>query len=180
MTEAVIVEAVRTPFARSGGGYREIPPDELLATALDGLVQRADIDAADIDDVIAGAVTQAGEQGANVARLSVLLADFPVQVPAVSLNRMCGSSQQAVHFAAQAIEAGDATYAIGCGVESMTRVPMFSDIGGGYEKLNPKLLERHHLIHQGESAERIAERWSLSRDELDAYSAESPLQTMQP
>src|SRR5947209_1536630 len=159
MSEAVILEAVRTPFARRGGAYRETRPDRLLAHTLQELVQRARIDAGQVEDVITGAVTQAGEQGANVGRLAVLLAGFPVQVPAVTLNRMCGSSQQAVHFAAQAIAAGDIRYGIAAGVESMTRVPMFSDIGGGFEKLNPDLRARHDLIHQGESAERIAEKW---------------------
>jgi acetyl-CoA acetyltransferase family protein len=103
----------------------------------------------------------------------VLLAGFPVEVPAVTLNRMCGSSQQAVHFASQAIAAGDMSYAIGCGVESMTRAPMFSDIGGGFEKLNPDLLEKQELIHQGESAERIADKWGISREDADALSASS-------
>jgi acetyl-CoA acyltransferase len=103
----------------------------------------------------------------------VMLAGFPVTVPAVSLNRMCGSSQQAVHFASQAIAAGDMTYAIGSGVESMTRVPMFSDIGEGYEALNPDLLEKQELIHQGESAERIADRWGITREDVDALATES-------
>src|SRR5439155_3836665 len=173
MAESVIIEAVRTPFARRGGAYRDIRPDRLLAHALQGVVGRAGLPAERIDDVIVGAVTQAGEQGANVGRLAVLLAGFPVRVPAVTLNRMCGSSQQAAHFAAQAIAAGDMTYAIAAGVESMTRVPMFSDIGGGFEKLNPELRARHDLIHQGESAERVADRWRLGRDEVDALAAES-------
>ncbi len=103
----------------------------------------------------------------------MLLAGFPVSVPAVTLNRMCGSSQQAVHFAAQEIAAGDAKYAIGAGVESMTRVPMFSDIGGGYEKLNPAVLEKYDLIHQGESAERMAEKWQITRNDVDQFAAES-------
>src|SRR5437660_7116160 len=102
MSEAVILEAVRTPFARRGGAYRDTRPDRLLAHALEGLVRRAGIDPGKIEDVLAGAVTQAGEQGANVARLAVLLAGFPVRVPALTLNRLCGSSQQAVHSAAQA------------------------------------------------------------------------------
>src|SRR5262249_45549300 len=133
--EAVILEAVRTPFARRGGAYRDVRPDRLLAHALQALVRRAGIDPGKIEDVLAGPVTQAGEQGANVGRLAVLLAGFPPQVPALTLNRMCGSSQQAVHSAAQAVAAGDIDYAVAGGVESMTRVPMFSDIGGGYEKL---------------------------------------------
>ncbi len=173
MTDAVILEAVRTPFARRQGAYREIPPDRLLAHALTGLVERAGCEAARVDDVITGAVTQAGEQGCNVGRLAVLLAGFPVEVPAVTLNRMCGSSQQAVHFAAQAVAAGDMDYVIGAGIESMTRVPMFSDIGGGFEKLDPALFERYELIHQGESAERVAEKWNLRRNQADQFSAES-------
>ncbi len=173
MSEPVILEAVRTPFGRRGGAYREIRPDRLLAHTLQALIQRAGLAPRLLDDVITGCVTQAGEQGANIGRLAVMLAGFPVTVPAVSLNRMCGSSQQAVHFASQAIAAGDASYVIGCGVESMTRVTMFSDIGGGFEKLNPELLTMHNLIHQGESAERIAERWGLSRGELDAFAMDS-------
>jgi acetyl-CoA acyltransferase len=173
MPEAVILEAVRTPFGRRGGAHRDTRPDRLLALALRGLVDRAGLDPARVEDVITGAVTQAGEQGANVGRLAVLLAGFPVEVPAVTLNRMCGSSQQAAHFAAQAVAAGDMGYAIAAGVESMTRAPMFSDVGGGFERLNPELRARHELIHQGESAERVAERWRISRREADAFAAES-------
>ncbi|WP_034386737.1 thiolase family protein [Deinococcus sp. YIM 77859] len=173
MSEAVILEAVRTPYARRGGAYREVRPDALLALALRGLMDRAGLDPARVEDVVTGAVTQTGEQGANIGRLAVMLAGFPQEVPAVSLNRMCGSGQQAIHFAAQGVDAGDQTYAVGAGVESMTRTPMFSDIGGGFERLNPELLGKVNLIHQGESAERIAERWGFSRADLDAYSAES-------
>jgi acetyl-CoA acetyltransferase family protein len=171
--EAVLLEAVRTPFARRGGAYRDVRPDRLLAHALQGLVRRVGIDPGRIEDVLTGAVTQAGEQGANVGRLGVLLAGFPVRVPALTLNRMCGSSQQAVHSAAQAIAAGDLDYAIAAGVESMTRAPMFSDLGGGFERLNPELRARHDLVHQGESAERVADRWRLSREEADGLAAES-------
>jgi acetyl-CoA acetyltransferase family protein len=172
MPESVILEAVRTPFARRAGAFRETRPDRLFAHALQGLIERSRIDPAKIEDVINGTVTQAGEQGANVGRLGVLLAGFPVQVPAVTLNRMCGSSQQALHFAAQAVAAGDMHYAIAGGVESMTRTPMFSDVAGGFEKLNPDLA-RFQLIHQGESAERIAEKWHISREEVDSFAAES-------
>jgi acetyl-CoA acetyltransferase family protein len=173
MREAVILEAVRVPFGKRGGAYRQTRPDSLLAHTLCGLTDRAGLDPARLDDVITGCVTQAGEQGANIGRLAVLLADFPVAVPATTLDRMCGSGQQAVHFAAQAIAAGDMDYAIGGGVESMTRAPMFSNIGGGFERLNPDLLERYELIHQGESAERMAEKWHISRAEADAFAAES-------
>jgi len=171
--EPVIVEAVRTPFGHRGGAFREVRPDALLARVLAGLVERTGVGPEQVEDVVNGTVTQTGEQGANVGRLAVMLAGFPVTVPAVSLNRMCGSSQQAVHFASQAIAAGDMTYAIGSGVESMTRVPMFSDIGEGYEALNPDLLEKQELIHQGESAERIADRWGITREDVDALATES-------
>jgi acetyl-CoA acyltransferase len=152
-----------------------VRPDALLARTLDGLLERSGLDAEKVDDVINGTVTQAGEQGANVGRLGVLLAGFPVTVPAVSLNRMCGSSQQAAHFASQAIAAGDIGYAIASGVESMTRAPMFSDTGNGASgfEINPDLLEKQDLIHQGESAERIAEEWRISRQDLDALATES-------
>jgi len=178
MAVPVILAALRTPFGKRGGAFRDTRPDSLLAHALQGVVTRAGADPARVEDVICGTVTQAGEQGANIGRLGVLLAGFPVEVPAVSLNRMCGSSQQAVHFAAQAIAAGDARYAIGCGVENMTRVRMFADIDpdgrhGGFGGLNPALFERYELIHQGESAERMAERWQLAREALDAFAIES-------
>jgi acetyl-CoA acyltransferase len=173
MNEPVILEAVRTPFARHGGSFREERPDALLAHALRGLVERTGIDPEEIEDVVNGTVTQTGEQGANIGRLGVMLASFPVTVPAVTLNRMCGSSQQAIHFASQAIAAGDISYAIASGVESMTRAPMFSDIGSGYEALNPDLLRKQDLIHQGESAERIADKWKITREDVDALSAES-------
>ncbi len=178
MAQPVILAAVRTPFGKRGGAFRDTRPDSLLAHALQSVVARGGIDQSRIEDVVCGTVTQAGEQGANVGRLGVLLAGFPVEVPAVSLNRMCGSSQQAVHFAAQEVAAGDARYAIGCGVENMTRVRMFFDIDpdgryGGFGGLNPELFARYELIHQGESAERLAERWQLSRQALDEFSIES-------
>src|SRR5215204_6600937 len=175
MREPIILEAVRTPFAKAGGAFREVRPDALLAHTLDGLLQRAGFDAEKIEDVVNGTVTQAGEQGANIGRLGVMLAGFPVTVPAVSLNRMCGSSQQAVHFASQAIAAGDISYAIASGAESMTRAPMFSDTGNGETgfEVNPDLLEKQDLVHQGESAERMAEKWEIPREDLDAFAAES-------
>ena len=179
MPEAVIIDAVRTAFGRRGGALREQRPDAMLAHVLKAVVQRAGADPAKIEDVVDGTVTLAGEQGANPGRLGVLLAGFPIEVPGVSLNRMCGSSQQAVHFAAQAVAAGDMRYAIGSGVESMTRVPMFLDISlgregiTGFDSLNPELFKHHELIHQGESAERIAQKWGLSRQAVDEFSKES-------
>lgn len=172
MSQAVIVDAVRTPFARRDGLFKEIRPDALLSLALKGLAERTSIDPAKVEDVVTGCVTQAGEQGANIGRLAVMLAGFPVEVPAVSLNRMCGSSQQAVHFAAQEVAAGDARYAIGAGVEHMTRAPMFSDVGG-LDKMNPELFSRFELIHQGESAERMADKWKITRQDCDEFSMES-------
>jgi acetyl-CoA acetyltransferase family protein len=173
MREAVILDAIRTPFGKRGGAYRAESSVCLLAHALRGLAARSGLLPDQIDDVLTGVVTQTGEQGANLGRQAVLLAGWPVTVPALTLNRMCGSSQQAIHGAAQAIVAGDGEYAVAAGVEHMTRVPIFSDIGGGYEMLEPALLARYDLIHQGESAERIAERWEISRQEADAYAAES-------
>ncbi|PPE67542.1 thiolase family protein [Caldimonas caldifontis] len=179
MSQPVIIDAVRTAFGRRKGALRETRPDDLLAFAVRGLVERSGVVPEQIDDLIAGCVSQAGEQGANVGRLAVLLSGLPTRVAGVSLNRMCGSSQQAVHFAAQAIAAGDARYVIAGGVESMSRVPMFLDVTlgrfefTGFEALNPALLERHALVHQVESAERIAEHWGLSRADCDEFAKES-------
>jgi acetyl-CoA acyltransferase len=171
MPQPVIVDAIRTPFARKGGAYREIRPDALLSQALKGLTDRVGLEPAKIEDVVTGCVTQSGEQGANVGRLAVLLAGFPVEVPAVTLNRMCGSSQQAIHFAAQQVAAGDANFSIGAGVEHMTRAPMFSDVGD-LGRLNPQLA-KFNLIHQGESAERMAEKFHITRKDVDEFSMES-------
>ncbi|REK09892.1 MAG: thiolase family protein [Planctomycetota bacterium] len=171
MPQPVVVEVLRTPFGRKGSVFREVRPDSLLATALAGLCERAGVDSSKIEDVVTGCVTQAGEQGANIGRLAALLAGFPVEVPAVSLNRMCGSSQQAIHFASQQIAAGDAYYTIGCGVENMTRAPMFSDVGT-LDKLNPDLA-KFNLVHQGESAELLADKYNITREDVDEFSKES-------
>ncbi len=173
MKEAVILEALRTPFGRRGGALSQVRPDQLLADLLTGLLQRAEIGPEYIDDVVVGTVTQIDEQGANLGRLAVLLAGMPVEVPATTLNRACSSSQQTVHSVSQAIDAGDLAYGIAAGVESMTRVPMHSDISGGFDNLNPALLSRFDLVHQGESAERVAEAWGISREECDEYAAVS-------
>lgn len=170
--EAVIVEAARTPFARQAGAYRETRPDTLLAHALTGLLDRSGLEPARLDDIVVGCVTQVGEQGGNIARLASLLAGIPVTVPAVSQNRWCGSGQQAIHAAAQEVLAGDSDFVIAAGVESMTRAPLFSDLGG-LDKLNRDLTRRHELVHQGESGERIAEKWGIGRDEMDRFGIES-------
>lgn len=172
MSQAVIIDGVRTPFGRRDGAFRQTRPDSLLAHVLKALTDRVGVDPAKIEDVVTGCVTQAGEQGANVGRLGVLLAGFPVAVPAVSLNRMCGSAQQAIHFAAQQVAAGDADYTIGAGVEHMSRAPMFSDVGG-LDKMNPELFQKYEIVHQGESAERMADKWKVSRKEADEFSMES-------
>lgn len=171
--EPVIIEAVRTPMGRNRGALRNIRPDEMYAGLIGEIMKRTGIGGERIDDVITGCVTQYGEQGANIGRLAVLLSPLPSSVPAVTLNRMCGSSQQAVHFAAQSIAAGDARYILAGGVESMTRVPMFSDIGGNIVSLNPEIANKYELIHQGESAERIAEKYGLTRAELDEFALQS-------
>ena len=177
--DPVILSAVRTPFGKRKGALREMRPDELLAGMLQQALQQAGVPAEQIGDVIAGCVSQAGEQGANIARQAVLLAGLPASVPGVSLNRMCGSSQYAVHAAAQAIASGDLDFAIGCGVESMSRVPMFLDLTlgqhafAGFDNLHPGILQRFAIPHQVESAERIAEQWQLSRADCDDFARES-------
>jgi len=160
MGEPVILEAVRTPIGKRNGALRAYRPDALYAKVLDALLERTGIDPGLIGDVVTGCVTQVGEQGANVGRLGVLLSRLPKEVPAVSLNRMCGSSQQAVHFAAQAIAAGDVDFAIAGGVESMTRVPIFSDIGGGFHTLNPELF-REEVRARPPGGKRRADRRAL-------------------
>lgn len=168
MREAVIVEAVRTPAGKFRGSLSAIEPISLAALVLKEVVRRAGIDPAEVDDVILGCVTQTGEQGANIGRLAALYAGFPVEVSAVSINRMCGSSQQAIHFAAQSIVAGDADVVIAAGVESMSRVAMGSDYPPHFPDNPP-----YPLLHQGESAELICQKWGFSREALDEYSYHS-------
>ena len=168
MREAVIVEAVRTPVGKLRGSLSAIEPISLAALILKEVVSRAGIDLAQVDDVVMGCVTQTGEQGANIARLAALYAGFPVTVSAVSINRMCGSSQQAIHFAAQSIIAGDADVVIAAGIESMSRVAMGSDYPPQFPENPP-----YPLLHQGVSAELIAQKWGFSRQALDEYSYHS-------
>ena len=170
MREAVIVEAVRTPAGRLRDSLSAIEPISLAALILKEVVERTGIDPAQVDDVIMGCVTQTGEQGANIGRLAALYAGFPVEVSAVSINRMCGSSQQAIHFAAQSIIAGDADVVIAAGVESMSRVAMGSDYPPQFPENPP-----YPLLHQGVSAELIAQKWGFSRQALDEYSYHSHL-----
>jgi acetyl-CoA acetyltransferase family protein len=174
--EAVIVEAVRTPVGRRGGALADRHPVDLLALVLEELVRRSGLDPAQIDDVIAGCVTQVGEQSWNVARNAALAAGFPESVPGTTIERQCGSSQQAVHFAAQGVASGAYDIAIACGVESMSRVPLGSNVTHGPGKpFGPRMQARYHdrLVPQGISAELIAERWEIGREALDAFSLES-------
>lgn len=171
MREVVIVGAVRTPITRRKGSLSQVRADELAATVLEEVVQRAGVDKGQIEDVILGCVTQSGEQSSNIARTAALIAGFPVHVPGVTIDRQCGSSQQAVHFASQAILAGDMDIVIAGGVENMTRSPMLSNMGDA--KVSTKLTTQHEIIHQGASAERIAKKWDLSRSDLDHYALES-------
>ncbi|HUO28626.1 MAG TPA: hypothetical protein VMU80_05390, partial [Bryobacteraceae bacterium] len=175
MREAVIVDAVRTPIGKRDGVLKDWHPADLLGYVLRRLVDRNQLDPALIDDVIAGCVGQAGEQAFNIARNAVLAAGFPESVPGVTIDRQCGSSQQAAHFAAQGVIAGSYDIAIACGVESMTRVPIGSSGAGPGKPFGPEVMRRYHdaVFHQGISAEMIAARWRISRAELDTFSLES-------
>jgi acetyl-CoA acyltransferase len=175
MTSAVIVDVIRTASGKGkpGGALSEVHPVALLAAALRGLLERNDFDPGLIEDVIAGCVSQSGEQAANIARNAALAAGISESVPATTVDRQCGSSQQAAHFAAQGVIAGAYDVVIACGVESMSRVPMFSNLMGRdpYAPLADRYPDG--LVPQGVSAELIAARWKLDRDTLDAYAAES-------
>lgn len=168
MREAVIVDAVRTPLGRRNGKLAGWHPVDLLAHALKASIDRTGVDPLQVDDVIAGCVTQTGEQSINIARNGWLAAGFPVEVPGTTVDRQCGSSQQAAHFAAQGVMSGAYDIAIACGVENMTRVPMGSNVinGPGFP-FSERLLDRFDLVQQGLSAEMINEQWSISREELD-------------
>jgi acetyl-CoA acyltransferase len=176
MATAVIVDVIRTASGKGkpGGRLSEVHPADLLAQVLRALVERNDLDPAAVDDVIAGCVSQAGEQTYNIARNAVLGAGFPESVPATTIDRQCGSSQQAAHFAAQGVIAGAYDVVIACGVESMSRVPMGSSTHGA-DPFGPAMAARYPdgLVPQGISAELIAAQWKLDRETLDEYSARS-------
>jgi acetyl-CoA acyltransferase len=174
MTDAVIVEAVRTPIGRRNGKLSPVRPDDLLALTLTEVVKRSGVDPAQLDDVIVGCVTQTGEQGLNIGRAAVLIAGFPVEVPGTTVNRFCGSGQQAVNFAAQGVMSGAQDIVIGAGVENMSRVPMGSDaFGPGEGPISPKLVDLFEIIPQGNSAEMIAKKWGFSREQLDEFAYQS-------
>jgi acetyl-CoA acyltransferase len=175
LREAVIVEALRTPVGRRNGKLKDWHPVDLLGHVLSTLVERTHLDPALVDDVIVGCVSQVGEQSLNVGRNAVLAAGFPDSVPATTVDRQCGSSQQAMHFAAQGVISGAYDIAIAAGVESMTRIPMGANAQGPGAPYGPRMMERYNNqpIHQGISAEMIAARWELSRGQLDALALES-------
>jgi len=179
MTTAVIVDAVRTPLGRRNGRLREWHPVDLAADVLSALVSRSGIDPVLVDDVVMGCVMQVGEQAANVGRNAVLAAGFPESVPATTVDRQCGSSQQAVHFAAQGVIAGAYDIVIAAGVEVMTRVPMGASFADGLYgfPFGPRVAARYEavggLVPQGVSAELIADRWGITREEMDRFAARS-------
>ena len=170
---AYIIDAVRSPIARQG--YKDVRPDVLASEVLKALVARTGIDPAALEDVVMGCVSQVGEQGLNIARNAALLAGFPVDVTGASVNRMCGSSLQAVNFAAMGVASGFQDLVIAAGVESMSRVPMGSDmlLNGSMVTPAPELSWRYSIVPQGTSAELVAKRFGLSRQALDAFSLES-------
>ncbi len=174
--DAVIVDALRTPIGRRDGMLKDWHPVDLLAHTIKGLAERNHLDPATIDDVIGGCVMQVGEQAVNVTRNAVLAAGFPESVPGTTVDRQCGSSQQAIHFAAQGVMAGSYDIVIACGVECMTRVPLGSSVANGPGRpFGPRMMARYHdaQFNQGISAEMLADQWDISRDALDRFSFES-------
>ena len=174
--DAVVVDAVRTPVGRRGGGLGGTHPVDLSAHVLDALAERTGLDPAVVDDVVWGCVSQTGEQAVNVGRNAVLAAGWPEEVVGVTIDRQCGSSQQAAHFAAAGVIAGQYDVVVAGGVESMTRVPMLCTVTQGPGvPFGPRMLARYDdgLVPQGISAEIIAARWSLSRTALDEIAVQS-------
>jgi len=182
LKEAWIVEALRTPFGRYGGALSGVRPDDLAATVLEAIVARSGINAADIDDVILGCANQAGEDNRNVARMALLVAGYPVEVPGQTVNRLCGSGLQALAAAANAIAVGDAEVVVAGGVESMSRAPLVTlkpesglergnrelvDTTIGWRFVNPRLHAKYPAISLGETAERVAEQWHVTRAAQD-------------
>ncbi len=171
LREAVIVEAVRTPVGKRNGSLSEIRAEDLAAMPLKELITRTGLDSGLIEDVIMGCVTQSGEQAFDIGRQAALIAGYPIEVPGTTIDRQCGSSQQAIHFAAQAIVSGDMDIVVAAGIESMSRVPMGSNQQG--VKLSKSLTSNYEIINQGLSAARIARKWNISREEMDLFALES-------
>ena len=172
MRDAVIVEAVRTPVGKRNGGLSGMHAADLSAVVLNALVERTGLDPSTVDDVVWGCVSQVGDQSSNIGRYSVLAAGWPESIPGTTVNRACGSSQQALDFAAHAVMSGQQDVVVAGGVEVMSRVPLGSARSTGMP-YGPKVLQRYHdfSFNQGISAEKIAEQWGLSRTRLDEYSA---------
>ncbi|MEE2034747.1 thiolase family protein [Rhodococcus chondri] len=172
---AVIVEAVRTPVGKRNGGLSGVHPVDLSAVVLNALVERAGIDPVVVDDVIWGCVQQVGEQSQDIARTALLAAGWPESVPGVTIDRQCGSSQQALNFAVASVEAGHYDVVVAGGVESMSRVPMGSSVQVAGKPFSQAFLDRYDgaVPNQGIGAEMIAEKWGLSRTDVDAFSARS-------
>src|SRR3989449_10337924 len=166
MTDAVIVDAVRTPIGKRGGALKDVRSDDLAAHVLRAIVERNKIKPAIVDDVVLGCVTQTDEQGTNIARIAALLAGFPDSVPGTSVNRQCGSGQQAVNFGAMEVLTGTSDIVIAGGVESMSRGPMGADMG----TLNDKLLAKYEVVPQGISADLIADKYGITREQMDEFS----------
>src|SRR6202042_1290240 len=172
MGEPVIVDVVRTTFGKRGGALANWHPADLLGFALTSLLERTGVDPERIDDVIGGCVTRAGEQTTNVTRNGWVSAGLPQSVPATTVDRQCGSSQQAVHFAAAGVVAGHYDLAIACGTESMSRVPLASNARGGTGPFPPSFLEQVHgrLWMQFRVAQVLADEFKISREDMDVYS----------
>ncbi len=174
MNNAVIVGAARTAVGKRNGKLSTVRPDDLLADTLKALVERTKIEPAEVEDVVIGCVDQLGEQGFNIARNAALIAGFPLDVCGTTLDRMCGSGQQAANFAAMGVMSGQYECVIAGGVENMSRVPMGSNGSGpGEGPLSPRLQALYNIVPQGISAEMLAEKWGLKREELDKFSGES-------
>jgi 3-oxoadipyl-CoA thiolase len=188
LPEAVIVATARTPMGRYGGQLKDVRPDDLAAIAIREAVSRAGIEPKDIDDVILGCANQAGEDNRNVARMSLLLAGLPVEVPGQTVNRLCGSGMQATIAAAREIQAGAANVIVAGGVESMTRAPWVMakpdgafprgpqtayDTAIGWRLVNPKMAAMYGTLQMGETAERVAQKYEVSREDQDAFALRS-------
>jgi acetyl-CoA acetyltransferase family protein len=173
--EAVIVEAVRTPIGKRNGSLSNYHPNDLLAIALNAVVQRSGVDPGLVDDVIGGCVSQVGEQSTNVARNGWVAAGLPQHVPATTVDRQCGSSQQAVHFAAQGVIAGGYDLAIACGVEVMSRVPLASNARGGTGPFSQGFMKAvdNKLLTQFEVSQILADKFGVTREDMDAFALES-------
>ena len=188
MAEAVIVDAVRTPIGRYGGVLASVRPDDLAARAIEAVVERCGLPAGEVDDVVLGCTNAAGEDNRNVARMALLLAGLPVEVPGVTVNRLCASGLEAIAQAARAVRCGDASLMLAGGVESMSRSPFVMlkperslprgdmalvDTTIGWRFVNPRMAERYSTESMGETAENVAERYGVSREDQDAFALES-------